>query len=96
LAIDVFVQFAARTGKREELREELTRILRPTREEEGCVAIHLYESWPEAGSFLIHSQWKDAAAFDRHAQLPHMTRFLGLVAELTTHPVEAKRCGEIG
>jgi len=43
VAVDVLVGFAARTGKRVELREELMRILEPTPAEAGCVGIHLYE-----------------------------------------------------
>src|SRR5437879_12695738 len=35
-------------------------------------------------------------AFDGHPKLPHMTRFLGLVGELTTHPVKGIRTKQIG
>jgi quinol monooxygenase YgiN len=38
----------------------------------------------------------EEAAFDAHAELPHMKKFLGLVAELITHPVQAMRCRRLG
>jgi quinol monooxygenase YgiN len=34
-------------------------------------------------------------AFDAHAHLPHMKRFLGLVGELITHPLQAVRTKQI-
>jgi quinol monooxygenase YgiN len=77
--VDVLARFDARTGKRVELREELMRILEPTRAEAGCVGIHLYECLRGQDDFIIHSQWTEEAAFDAHAELPQMKRFLGLV-----------------
>jgi len=96
VAVDVLVGFAARTGKRVELREELMRILEPTPAEAGCVGIHLYECLRGGKDFIIHSQWMEEAAFDAHAELPHMKRFWGLVGELITHPVQAMRCRRLG
>ena len=42
------------------------------------------------------SQFTEETAFDAHAELPHMKRFLGLVGELITHPVQAMRCRRLG
>ena len=47
--------------------------------EAGCVGIHLYECLRGEEDFIIHSQFTEEAAFDAHAELPHMKRFLGLV-----------------
>jgi quinol monooxygenase YgiN len=41
--------------------------------------------------FIMHSQFTEEAAFDAHAELPHLKRFLGLLVELITHPVQAMR-----
>ena len=63
---------------------------------EGYVGIHLYECLRGDEHFIIHSQFTEEAAFDAHAELPHMKRFLGLVGELITHPVQAMRCRRLG
>jgi hypothetical protein len=60
------------------------------------IRIHLYEAVSEPLVFYIHSEWVDEAAFDAHPQLPHMTRFLSLARELTTHPVKGIRTKQIG
>jgi quinol monooxygenase YgiN len=95
LPLDIFVRFDARPGKLEQLRDELVLILEPTRAESGCVGIRLYEETGSSGTLIIHSRWADEAAFDAHAQLPHVQRFLSLVGELVTNHVKAVRTRQI-
>src|ERR1019366_26514 len=85
-----------RPGKELQLRDELMRVLEPTRAEPGWVRIHLYESTREPLFYFIHSEWIDERAFDAHAELPHIRRFLGLVDDLITHPLQAVRTKQIG
>jgi quinol monooxygenase YgiN len=96
LSLDVFVRFDARPGKLEQLRDELVLILEPTRAESCCIDIGLYEETNGSGTLIIHSTWASEAAFDAHAQLPHMKRFLNLVGELIANPVKAVRTRQIG
>lgn len=96
MALFIFARFEPRPGKERRLLDELTRILEPTRAEAGCVRIHLYESMREPSAYFIHSEWIDERAFETHAELPHMRRFLGVADELLTHPVQAMRTDRIG
>jgi quinol monooxygenase YgiN len=96
LPLHTFVRFEPVRGKENLLRDELKLLLEPTRAEPGCICIHLYEAVRAPLVFYIHSEWMDEAAFDAHPQLPHMTRFLGLVGELTTDPVKGIRTRQIG
>jgi quinol monooxygenase YgiN len=79
-----------------EFREELLRVVEPTRAETGCLAIRVFESLREPFVFAIHSEWVDEAAFELHAQLPHTVRFVGAAEALLTHPVQGLRSREIG
>ena len=79
-----------------EFREQLLRVIEPSRAETGCLAIHVFESLGEPSVFAIHSEWVDEAAFDLHAQLPHTVRFLCAAEGLLTHPVQGLRSREIG
>ena len=96
MSLYIFARFEARPGKQLQLLDEMMLILEPTRAEAGCVRIHLYESTRDPLVFFIHSEWTDEAAFDAHAELHHMRRFLGLVDELITHPLQAVRTKQIG
>jgi quinol monooxygenase YgiN len=95
MSLDVFVRFDARPGKLKELREELGLIIEPTRAESGCIDIHLFEEIGNSGTLVIHSVWVGEEAFDGHAQLPHMKRFLGLLSNLTSNQVKALRTRQI-
>jgi quinol monooxygenase YgiN len=87
----VFVRFEAKPGCEAALKEELGRVIEPTRAEPGCIRIHIYQSVGDAALYFIHSVWADPAAFERHAGLPHTVRFLAAVAALITHPLQAAR-----
>jgi quinol monooxygenase YgiN len=96
LSIHIFVRFEPLPGKEAEFREELLRVIEPTRGESGCVAIHVFESLREPFMFAIHSEWADEAAFEWHAQLPHTVRFLEVAEKLLTHGVVGLRTRKIG
>jgi len=96
LSVHFFVRFEPLPGKEIKFREELLRVIEPTRAEIGCVAIHIFESLREPFVFAIHSEWVDEAAFELHARLPHTVRFLRAAEELLTHSVEGLRSREIG
>jgi quinol monooxygenase YgiN len=96
MAMHIFVHFEAQPGREQQLRDELMLILKPTRAEAGCAGIQLYETLRQPLAFMIHSEWIDEAAFDAHAQLPHMKRFLGLVSELAKEPPKAIGTKQIG
>lgn len=91
-----FVRFDPVPGKEQQLRDELLRVLEPTRGEPGCLRIHLFESTRGPLTFLIHSEWVDDAAFDAHAKLPHMTQFLAAVRDLMTNSLQGVRTSRIG
>ena len=91
-----FIRFEPLPGKETAFREELLRVVEPTRAEIGCLAIRIFESLRQPFTFAIHSEWVDEAAFELHTQLPHTVRFLGAAAELLTHPVQGLRSREIG
>jgi quinol monooxygenase YgiN len=95
LSVHFIVRFEPLPGKELEFRDELLRVVEPTRAEIGCLAIHVFESLREPFVFAIHSQWVDEAAFEFHAQLPHTVRFLGAAKVLLSHPVQGLRTREI-
>ena len=53
VSLHVFVRFEPKPAHKQQLREELLRVLPPTREEEGCRNIHLYETKGDPFAFLF-------------------------------------------
>ena len=71
-------------------------VLAPSREEPGCLSIHAFRSVGDRQLFYIHSRWKDVAAFETHAGLPHTVRFIARVAPLIDPPLDVARTELVG
>lgn len=83
----LFGRFHARPGCDAALRAAIRTVEAPTRLEAGCLSFQAFESVRVPGEFYIHSRWRDRAAFDLHASLPHTVAFLAAVEPLIDHPL---------
>ncbi len=92
----IFARFHARPGNEGAVAEAMLDVLAPTREEAGCLGIHAFRSRRDPQLFYIHSRWRDEAAFDYHADLPHTVRFIERVEPLIDHPLDVTRAEMIG
>jgi quinol monooxygenase YgiN len=95
MELAIFARFHARPGKEAEVAEAMRDGLAPTREEPGCLSIHHFRSVRDPRLYYIHSVWKDEAAFEHHAGLPHTVRFLERVQPLIDHPLDVNRTERI-
>jgi quinol monooxygenase YgiN len=89
MEIFVFARLRARPGKQAEVRQAMFDVSGPTRKEPGCLGYGAFRSVRDPDEFYIHSRWKDMAAFERHAELPHTVRFVEAVELLLDHPFKA-------
>ena len=94
--IFIFARFQARPGHHAAVEEAVLEGLAATREEPGCRGIRAFRSTQEHGPVFIHSHWRDEAAFDHHAGLPHTQRFLERVEPLLDHPLDIIRTQPLG
>ena len=92
----IFARFHASAGNESAVAEALDAVVRPSREEPGCLNIHAFRSIRDPRLFYIHSRWTNEEAFDLHATLPHTVRFLERVAPLIDHPLDVTRAELIG
>ncbi len=87
----VFVRLHAREGEESAVEQALHDVAGPSREEQGCLSFHLFRSMRDRRLFYIHSRWRDEAAFQTHAKLPHTVRFLRRVDGLLDQPRDVTR-----
>lgn len=87
----IFAQF--HVGAKAEQAAEAARrdVVSAFREEPDCLSIHAFSSIQDPQLFYIHSCWRDHAAFELHATLPHTVRFLEGMDALTDQPREITR-----
>jgi quinol monooxygenase YgiN len=83
----IFARFHARPGGQAALRLAIRDVQGPTLEEDGCLGYGAFQSVRDPDEFFVHSHWRDQAAFDKHAALPHTLRFVAAVEGLIDHPL---------
>ena len=54
------------------MRDALTALVAPTREEEGCLSYALYESTSAPGTFVTVESWRAQADLDGHMASAHI------------------------
>jgi quinol monooxygenase YgiN len=92
----IFSRFHALPGDENAVETALRDVVGPSSKEPGCLSITAFRSIRDPRLFYIHSRWKDEAAFEVHAGLPHTVRFLERVALLIDHPIDVTRAAPIG
>ena len=92
----IFARFHARPGQERTVADALRDVVEPSRAEPGCLGIGAFRSTRDPRLFYIHSRWKDDAAFEQHAGLPHTVRFVERVTPLIDHAFDVTRAEQIG
>jgi quinol monooxygenase YgiN len=87
--LDLFARFHARAGCGEALYRAILEVRGPTREEPGCLGYQVYRSVRDPDEYCLHTRWRDRAAFEHHAGLPHTQRFVAAVEKLIDHAFHA-------
>jgi quinol monooxygenase YgiN len=81
----------AKAGGHSRLREELQRLVAPTRAEAGCITYDLHVSKSEPGFFMFHEVWRSVADLDAHFKTPHMVAIAKLLPELLEGPMDLSK-----
>jgi len=95
MELHIIARFRARAGNEDAVEAAIRDVQIPTRKEPGCLAHHFYRSIRDPQLFFIHSQFKDEAAFDLHAELPHTVKFIETVERLIDHPLDVNRTEQV-
>jgi quinol monooxygenase YgiN len=89
--IYIFARFRAKPGSENAVEAALREVVPPTRAEAGCIALNTFRSTRDRQLFYLHSRWVDEAAFDYHAGLPHVVKFIDTVTALIDHEFDLTR-----
>ena len=55
-----------------QVKEELNRLIEPTRKEDGCVNYDLHQSKEDPAVFIFHENWDSEAHLGAHLETPHI------------------------
>ena len=95
MELHIIGEFRARPGNEAAVEAAIRQVVPQTRRESTCLGINAFRSNRDAALFFVHSRWRDEAAFEAHARLPHTVAFLAIVEPLLTHKVEVARVTEM-
>jgi quinol monooxygenase YgiN len=84
--LTVIVRVRAKAGQESRLRQELQRLVAPTRAEAGCIAYELHQSQTDPALFALYENWMSQAALDAHFQTSYLEAFFKLLPELADGP----------
>jgi len=87
----IFARFHAVKGNEAAVEQALHDVVARSGEEHGCIGIHAFRATRDSRLFYIHSRWKDEAAFELHATLPHTVKFIETMEGITDYPPEVTR-----
>src|SRR5881296_1228289 len=62
--VTVIARIKAKTGEVQRVKEELLKLLAPTRAENGCINFDMHQGAADHSQFLFHENWTSEAALE--------------------------------
>jgi quinol monooxygenase YgiN len=94
--LTVVARIKAKPGMEERARQELMKLLAPTRAEPGCINYDMHQSINDESLFLFHENWTSEEDLKRHLQTPHLQNWFQQADELLAEPVEITLWKQVG
>src|SRR3970040_1937481 len=85
--LTVVARIKAKPGQEARVRQELTKLLAPTRAEQGCLNFDMHVSTENPGEFLFYENWTTEELWRAHINAPHIQSWLKLSEGLYAEPV---------
>ena len=86
--VTVIARIKAKTGEVQRVKEELFKLLAPTRAENGCINFDMHQGAADHSQFLFHENWTSEAALEAHFETPHIKNWLRQAEGLLAEPLE--------
>lgn len=80
--LTVIARMKAQPDAAEKVKEEMLRLLAPTRGEPGCINYDLHQDNEDPSVFFFHENWESAEHLDRHLQSEHIAAFREAAGDL--------------
>lgn len=91
MTVSVLAIFISKNGLEDKLKEELIKLLEPTRKEQGCINYDLHQSTDDINYFFLYENWQTQETLSAHLKSKHLQEFLQKASEYLDKPIEIKR-----
>lgn len=86
--LSIIAELKAKPGKIESLKEELSALVIPTRQEAGCLDYALFQLRDDPDTFYVRESWAGQQGLDDHINLPHFQHFIAKMDDLLAVPLK--------
>jgi len=93
--VTVVARIKAKDGIAEQVKQELSALIAPTRAEPDCISYVLHQSTDDPHSFLFLEKWTGKDALDAHLQKPHLQAFIAKADSLLAEPLDVTLWNEV-
>jgi quinol monooxygenase YgiN len=89
--VGVVARIVAKPGSIDVVRDELTSLLEPTRNEPGCILYELMQNDADPTDFTFYEEWTSGEALDAHAASAHIADVFTRLADHLVVPADVRR-----
>jgi len=86
--ITVVAIVKAKQGIESQVRDELSAMVAPTRQEPGCISYDLHIDSEDPSLFMFHETWNSKEDLDTHIQAPPLQQLLKKADDLFAKPLD--------
>lgn len=86
--VTVIARARAKAGLEEQVRQEITALIAPTRAEPGCINYDLHQSAADPALFMLYENWVSMEALEEHLAMPYLEAFKAKAPQLLAEPIE--------
>ncbi len=90
------VRLKAKQGKEKELKDLLRNLIKPSRQEPGCISYELLVNKDNPGEFTFVEKWKDDNALNEHFETEHIKAALKKLPELLAEDMDLRKYYSLG
>ena len=70
-AVAVLATLKAKSGKEQQTQDELLKVMKHSRNEEGCLHYNLHQDQDNPQTFMLYELWSGQESLDRHMDTAH-------------------------
>ncbi len=88
--IHVVAKLTASPDRVEALKELLSGLLEPTRQEKGCIKYELFQNQDDPTDFTFMEEWQDRESLQQHLGSDHIQQALSVLDPLVVAPPDIR------
>lgn len=88
--LTVVAKVVAKKEFAESVKSELLKLIKPTRNEQGCIEYKLHQDNEDAAVFVFYETWENLACLESHMNTRHFKDYVSAVAGMLEEKVVHK------